>query len=341
LTYEVRRLTLILTYVSDRFVVHVSDRLVSRPNDRWDPTANKTVVFRAQDAIGTIGYTGDAYLGNIPTDGFIAELLSGFTFDHYGRTGNLTGMKAPLRDLAATLRSLRAAIAREFRFPNMIRRRGPPFALSIGGWEWGNGIQPRPFLASIYKAPKEWQAVLSEHDIPLESGRALDAIPEGNLTGGDSEAIVDALRMTRSPDEVERVLVNAVREVSNRAPTYVGPDCMSVVIPRLSLIRAKAGFLSAFLAESPPATIRVRSINIHDPSVMLESVSTKTREIVGPGSFCPWIVGPGGAISPQILTGRYRADVLGVSVGFDAPIPSFAGRLRGAMGSVPRKRPPA
>lgn len=57
----------------------MSDRLVSSPLRGslvpFEPTANKTIVYFARDAHVSIGYAGQAYLEERPTDQWIAEQL--------------------------------------------------------------------------------------------------------------------------------------------------------------------------------------------------------------------------------------------------------------------------
>ena len=73
-------MTLHLISASDRYVAHVSDRLVSGSMN--DPLANKQIIYCARDALVSIGYTGMAYglspaSPNMPTDEWLAEILWG------------------------------------------------------------------------------------------------------------------------------------------------------------------------------------------------------------------------------------------------------------------------
>jgi hypothetical protein len=66
-------------------MVHATDRLVSlRHRTRFEPkypVFNKSVIYRATDAIVTIGFTGLAILERKPTDEWIASTLAGVEFD--------------------------------------------------------------------------------------------------------------------------------------------------------------------------------------------------------------------------------------------------------------------
>jgi len=70
-------MTLIETVSSGKIAIQASDRLVSLKRQPYDEWANKTVLFTAKDAIVVMSYTGDAYVGDEPTDVFIARILNG------------------------------------------------------------------------------------------------------------------------------------------------------------------------------------------------------------------------------------------------------------------------
>ncbi len=59
-------MTLNITGTAFGSVIQVSDRLVTRksPFEKFDPAANKNVVFLARNGLLTIGYTGRAYVGS-------------------------------------------------------------------------------------------------------------------------------------------------------------------------------------------------------------------------------------------------------------------------------------
>ena len=69
-------MNLILTFASAFYVMHVGDRLVTVTAKEFDPVANKNVIYLERDAVATIGYTGRAYVDQIPTDQWLAEKLA-------------------------------------------------------------------------------------------------------------------------------------------------------------------------------------------------------------------------------------------------------------------------
>ncbi len=68
-------MTLILTLATPRYILQVSDRLVTRGDSRFDPASNKIVIYHAKNALVAIGYSGLAYLEGVPTDQWIAQKL--------------------------------------------------------------------------------------------------------------------------------------------------------------------------------------------------------------------------------------------------------------------------
>src|SRR5262245_61154483 len=73
-------MTLHIATAQARFALLVSDREVSQANAHqvksYDSHANKSLLCLAPGGIMAIGYTGLAYVGRIPTDQWIAEVLA-------------------------------------------------------------------------------------------------------------------------------------------------------------------------------------------------------------------------------------------------------------------------
>lgn len=70
-------ITVILTMACRRFVVQVSDRLVTDGGREHDRLANKTALFQATDGLFAISYAGPANFKDLPTDVWIAQTLYG------------------------------------------------------------------------------------------------------------------------------------------------------------------------------------------------------------------------------------------------------------------------
>jgi hypothetical protein len=72
-------MTFVLARTSRNYVLQIADRLVTRADRPYDASANKTILYRTANGIVTIGYTGLAYVGDVPTDKWIVEQITGIT----------------------------------------------------------------------------------------------------------------------------------------------------------------------------------------------------------------------------------------------------------------------
>ncbi len=74
-------MTLISSHIHPVFAVQISDRLVVEKRGTvikpFDPLSNKSVVFWARDAIVSISYTGQAFVGDMTMDEWVAATLMG------------------------------------------------------------------------------------------------------------------------------------------------------------------------------------------------------------------------------------------------------------------------
>ena len=82
-------MTLVITRTSAAYALMVTDRKVTKNGAEYDPDSNKNIVFSDRNAVVTVGYTGAAYIGTIPTDQWIAQTLTGLNFPE-GRGGKGT-----------------------------------------------------------------------------------------------------------------------------------------------------------------------------------------------------------------------------------------------------------
>jgi hypothetical protein len=96
--------TLVISVATPGYGLHVSDRLVSKAGAPYDAYANKTIVFRATDGVVVFGYTGSAFLDGIPTDTWIADVVSGGVCAD--SAGAIMHGTFPIRDTGSTLAEL-------------------------------------------------------------------------------------------------------------------------------------------------------------------------------------------------------------------------------------------
>jgi hypothetical protein len=302
-------MTLILSHLSRGFALQVSVRLVTstRPGDSpspFDALANKTIIYQARDAIVSMSYTGPAYIGQLPTDDWIAKTLTGVdTSEKFSfRTGPLPqwwdigrATRLLLRELACT----------------EIAAQKSNFELIAIGWQWKNvkrsmeGLyQPVPmawgvskpegsgFEKEVERLPRRWH---------WKHRSFFCAAPRCNLDKAEQVKLFDRLteEIAQSPapktseevaDRVERVTVDTVRAVAVSNP-YVGPNCMSVVI-------------------APPhqsALIRVTFFPFEQHTAQL--VGKTFVPITLPAAFSPWIIGQGTMHKPSVHMGKGSWDI--------------------------------
>jgi hypothetical protein len=199
-------------------------------------------------------------------------------------------------------------------------------------WRSRRRFDCTPYLAWVGKNAKDSSFTLSHppRDHVWGSGRywrqsKFASIPERQLRDEEWGELLGNLEAARgSPPEVadanERSFVEAIRRVAART-SYVGHDCMSVLLP-------------------PPfaAPIRVR--------FLVEDRSTAHETVELPLAYSPWIVTPHQVERPKILRGggwNIRIDMLQVTLECPSrPMPSGKNPPISdvVMRDQPRKGPP-
>lgn len=297
-------MTLIVTRTSYRYALMVTDRKVTRNGTEHDVDANKNVLLGDRNAVVAIGYTGMAYIGTIPTDQWIVQTLTGLTFPEGCRgKGSVPILMTSayedqyiglhVRILRDRLNEVRPLILEKYRHG----WNANSFDLVITGFEWNHG-EVRPFLTALSKPPNSDKFEISDFDRHwyLPQGRRypvrMCAAPAQNLTTDqlmNIESRLDSVwgdgsgTANEYADHAEKLLVETIQDVSKRLK-FVGPDCMSILIPRPE--------------ESDP-TIRVRYIPAGRDQGVLIAGGKQTQV---PIAFSPWVVSPGCIRSPSVFT---------------------------------------
>lgn len=302
-------MTQILTYANRRFVLQVTDRLITRQGQPVDPLSNKNIIFRAPDAMVTMGYTGMAVLDGVPTDQWLAQELTGLKLSPEPDAKGVV-RKDALRitqlprwlDIGRSIRHLTAAldgVATRLPVQRMAQWTHMPFTLVISGFQWKvrKPWHYRPIYAEIHKsrgqttfhvesAPRNWYVAPRLRSAQEEASRlrsALGIAPTGYVPQYMAEMLMQQLVEATSFDDAERLLVGAIREISARSP-YVGPHCMSILIGPPTVARGRVHYVPASQTNA-----LVTSPKIH---------------IELPVDFTPWIIGPGMVGFPVLLHGR-------------------------------------
>jgi hypothetical protein len=323
--------TLHLTYISNLWLVHVSDRLLTTNGTTFDARANKTVLFAARDALVVLGYAGLAALDGMYTDDWLAEKIEGsplvrgprgFPATRLG-TGGKTGWPDIGRALNIFQTELTASVAM---LPKS--RRKIPQVIVCSGWQCARSpYHVRPIIGQIHhdgsgavsatKSNRYWHLPSRTGGFPF----ALSAEPDGYVAPAELVEL-GATIAHNDPDAIEAVLVEKIRAVANNKRS-VGDSCMSIIIPRVAAIPSRVRYL---------------------PASHEEVLLTSRRGQFKLGAvYTPWIVSAGFAQPPQLIAGSMRPGPISLGdrlIYFDLPVAAApAGPIVGFAGSQPRRRP--
>lgn len=290
-------MTMILTAAGPT-VVHVGDRRVTRIDPRGrsihSPIENKSVIFLLKDAVGVLGYTGNAYVGTQTTDTWLAQLIAGTIFQN--QFAIRQGMR-PLETLNAVLWRIRQAIAggalgRKDRMTICIAgyraRRGytVPFLVELS---WPDKVGPDVFRVRMPAHPRG--SCLSQIGDGLPADELRDAMDLGAA----------AAPQTNCPPDIG-AFVQAVRTRATQSDS-VGADLMAIRIPGPQSRRIEWKFVAAS-AHGGIGPNGERLTNV---------------------SYSPWIVTPASISAPSLAVGGHFNLVFGeweiACVNNDAPSP--------------------
>ncbi|NOT62026.1 MAG: hypothetical protein HOP19_17570 [Acidobacteria bacterium] len=323
-------MTLILSQASRCFALQVTDRLVTANGKPFDSISNKNLLYFAPDAVVSIGYTGAAYIDGTPTDWWLAEALTGIHYNDRNKPPSMQTGRVPrwLR-IGPAIEFLSKELAAAFARPTMKRdARNMMFELVFTGWQWARRKRSRPIMIGVCK--ERSQPDLQVWRAPRHFGRQFyfSGTPENNLKTIDIDAMRGRLRSIGSIefDKAETILVDTVRLVAEStrsgSKSYVGKDCMSILMLPPEFAQVRVRYLSAKIAQ----LAIVPKSSPQDASVL-------------PAAFTPWVIGSDMVLSPSVISGAFTASLNGFQVELEAPEPIGSG-FQGAMGGVQRPQEP-
>jgi hypothetical protein len=301
-------MTLILTRASQKYVLQVTDRLVTEKKSRkpFEEVANKNILYCARNGIATIGYTGHAIIGGVTTDQWIVEKMTGVSFSRNRKLPAIRNVTFPWIDIGQCLRILKEKLdnAQEDIHPSLKKDWiASTFDVSVAGWQWDKKGRSKPFMASCSKPENSGSFELTY--IPrtdLTRGKFnLCAAPAVNISKSRLRKLKDDIS-SRSIDETERLMVETIREISTQVPE-VGPNCMSIFI-------------------SPPSVGRVRTRYV--PVTSTNAIAaTETGELHLTVAFSPWVIGQNVIVAPSLISGHGISVPLGqcpYNIDLEAPV---------------------
>jgi hypothetical protein len=180
-------MTLVLSAVTQGVAVQVADRLVSLQRgqrlEALDESANKLIVYVARDAHVSIAYAGQAFVGRLPTDEFIAEILTGrkFTRGPGEMCGIRLGGKTPRYDIGLAVKKIVEGLVPSIRPKQIIQ-------LSIVGHHWDR---------HNWLSPMAMRIELSSNGV-----QAFQKLPRSVPPGF---ALVTAIGVQPSPEEMAEI----------------------------------------------------------------------------------------------------------------------------------------
>ena len=306
-------MTLILGQLSHAFVLQVTDRLVTdqRSTVLPDFLANKNVIYFARDAVVSIGYTGVAYIGDLPTDYWIAGKLSGA--DITQRFNFMSRETSQMFDIGQAL----SFLARELE-KSEVATGDLGFELVMVGWQWKPSRRARaerPPVPIVKELTKFQGGEFRQAERPprhwyWKNGLYLTAHP--GLLFETMDKMMTRLRtevprkcagqpIEKTISLAEEILVDAVRSVSSNNK-QVGPNCMSVAL-------------------FPPHRSPLARVTFYPQDVHLACVTgSDFKSPPLSAAYTPWIIGPNIIHQPSVHVGPGSWDI---------PVGEFTVQLNG------------
>jgi len=263
-------------------MVHATDRLVSlRYPTRLEPkypAFNKSIIYRASDAIVTIGFTGIAFLEGMPTEEWIASILAGVEFDPF--MGVALGQNYAALNLGQAVHrletELNAMYARE--------KLGENLSVFVAGARWKRS-RWRRVVVSLERTGegRVFQAHQCRWETRQQWRNRLFIGPAGNVPSDDAQQYAERLSRSRSITDIERVVDQVVTKAAERHPTIVGRDVTAVRL-------------------WPSTWPRIEIMYLHRSS-------TDTFE-----GFTPWMLGPRSVMAPAAVSAPIGMMLDGVAI---------------------------
>ena len=309
-------MTLILTANYAHRLVQVSDRLTSLSGSgrQWEGSANKSLVIRTHDGLAFVGYSGDAYVRDIPTDAWLAGVLYGApAINEHTLADGHGGLRGVGIDEAAmrTERALRTTNTGPLVVHIMGYRRRPRdsrfTAVALRFVATGRSL--RRVKRSVNREQR-WAGPTAGRVGPVP---IVSACP--GLTMPEFQRVLDQLREHRfSMDDFERVMVDFVRDYPSPA---VGEHLLVLRVDRLDEGRITTRFLPATTDAYP------------------RQAFIGGRMALG---YTPWLLSPAGYLSPR-ETGSGELGITGESFFFDVHgLPPPEGTALYMGGVLPHQR---
>lgn len=318
-------MTLIITKTSIHYSIIVADRLLTvvGSGDPFDTRANKCIVFGARDGIIAIAYSGFGYIGEVPSDQWIAERLIGEVFSRSERLPAIC-FRDPKKalDIGRSIERLRTALNnakediplnRRFTWANMSMD-----VLAVG-WQWYRRKRPRPVMIHLGKRAGSNSFMVnrtSRHE--FSGGRFRIGVIPGEHVTQDELSLLSNEVSSKAPNDVEQILGNFIVEKAEHVQ-QIGNELTSILVTPPNLRRVLVRFLSS---ETPTELIRTGYRRWSRASI----------------SYSPWILCPGVVSAPsRVVGGGHVVECGGYRVELQGQLDP---NILGAFSSQSRPRQP-
>lgn len=291
-------MTLHYSFVCPGFVIQIGDRLLSTSTrgrvKPWDAYSNKSLVIFCRNGLIVLSYAGSAFIDQLPTDSFIANLLLDDAPDQGSRShsgpSTVFGPVAGL-DIGRVLDKVTTGV--NARFPKQpASQRDAGLDLLVSGWTWkrpktGRPVHPRTFLReyTFDSAERGMRLVVpngetTEARYPLMARRRDSRFALCSIGATfDMKVVFQELQeyyRENSPisaDAVETILRDGIRSASRKARgAGIGTELISITCQAM---------------DSPYARIRY----------------IRSESLGGRNAYTPWVITGAMAQPPQTFGG--------------------------------------
>lgn len=278
-------MTLLMAYANRRGVAVASDRLLTLQRgknftgEEHTPHANKSIIYVCKDGFACFAFSGTAYVGEIPTDTWIASKLwwlcpsSDRIFDPSCMA--MHGVSGKIPKLASAIYSLVSDIQTT---TDLVGVPGKPreFDLLVAGWK-NVDRRVQPFIMS-------WNSRVG-YQGSLNTFIFENASFSGDLSTRPQAAFRNFIQEARRGDILIPASLAKTIDFTGNKSKYVGRDAMVVTMPR-------PGEKIDITTEFFPSQDWIL------PQSMMPGMEFEDASVT------PWLVTPGGYTPPLIISGQ-------------------------------------
>lgn len=311
-------MTLLMGALANNTAFNISDRLLTQKlavGDKYvgirtfDDASNKTIVYACSNGMIAISFTGTAYIDDITTDRWIAEILTGITlpeessFKFIENPKKLKDVGLAVQTIIDELNKIWSTLGREQRDANI--------GFLITGWQnikskwksicWGlegNGTDVDPFKLRAFRN------IQTKREIRLETSGV--TVTKEEMTTIIEQVYEEKLHGTAK--SAQNKLVEGLRDIAQNHST-VGTDCLSV-----KLTWQSQPFITIEYFPDPNKAVPTRALNtpIGNRNGMfigvgnLDEIPMNPPDIESMGAyFCPWIITNQYIVPPSSVVGTH------------------------------------